>query len=225
MELAIDTSTEMAGLVLAHHGQLRVELTWNAGQNHTAELVPNLIYLLGQQKTKLQELEAVVVARGPGSFNGLRVGVSTAKGLAFALSIPLVGISTLEAQAYAHAPSGLTICSLFNAGRGEVAAALFRGRGGWCRLLEEQITTIEALSGLIKEETIFCGELTREMARELRERLGGRAVLAGAASVRRAGYLAELGWQRLERGQRDDPTTLQPLYLRRPSVTSPRGQA
>jgi len=215
----------MASLALAHRGQLRAELTWHAGQNHTAELVPNLIYLLGQQKVKPRELEAVAVAKGPGSFNGLRVAMSTAKGLAFALSIPLVGISTLEAQAYAHAPSGLTICPLLNAGRGEVAAALFRGRGGWHRLLEEQITTIEALSAMIREETIFCGEIVPEMAQELKERLGERAVLAGPASVRRAGYLAELAWQRLERGQWDDPATLQPLYLRRPSVTTPRGQA
>ena len=225
MELAIDTSTEIASLALAHHGQLRAELTWHAGQNHTAELVPNLIYLLGQQKTAIGELEAVVVAKGPGSFNGLRVGVSTAKGLVFALSLPLVGISTLEVQAYAYAMSSLTICPMLNAGRGEVAAALFQSRGGWRRLVEEQLTTIEALSAMIEDETIFCGELTPGMAQELKTRLGERAVLAGAASVRRAGYLAELGWQRLERGERDDPATLQPLYLRRPSVTSPRGQA
>src|SRR4030043_2225444 len=100
MELAIDTSTESCSIGLSHQGDTIAELTWHSGQNHTVELVPNIVRLLNPTKISTQSLRAVFVAKGPGSFNGLRVGISTAKGLAFSLSITMAGISTLEIEAY-----------------------------------------------------------------------------------------------------------------------------
>ena len=227
MELAIDTSTDTASLALAHQGQVLAELTWHAGRNHTVELMPNLVHLLRQARIGIQELDALVVARGPGSFNGLRVGMSTAKGLAFALSLPLVGVSTLEVEAFPYATCGMPVCALLGAGRGEVAAAIFhRRRGKWQRLLEEHITTIEALSLHIAGRTLFCGELSPEVAAHLKKALGRRALVVGEAGrPRRAGYLAALGWQRIQSGHLDDPATLQPLYHRRPSVTIKQGRS
>ena len=126
MELTIDTSTEFAGVGLSHDGLVEAEFIWHAGQNHTVELIPAVSCLLGKVNKAVTDISAVFVASGPGSFNGLRVGVSTAKGLAFALGIPVFGIGTLEIAAYAFAFSGLTICPIQNAGRGEIAAALYR---------------------------------------------------------------------------------------------------
>ena len=219
MLLAIDTSTETAGVALADGGRTRGELSWLSGQNHTVELLPAVQHLLGQAKIGPASLEAVVVARGPGSFNGLRAGMATAKGLAYALSIPLVGIGTLEGEAYPYAITGLPICPIFDAGRGEIATATYqRKEGRWQTLEPEHITTLEALSHeLASERSLFCGEITVAVASFLQERLGERAVIAsGASLLRRAGFLAELGWKRLERGERDDVATLQPVYLRRP---------
>ncbi|MEW6034800.1 MAG: tRNA (adenosine(37)-N6)-threonylcarbamoyltransferase complex dimerization subunit type 1 TsaB, partial [Chloroflexota bacterium] len=96
MELSIDTSTELVSLALSEQGIPRAELTWTAGLNHTAELLPGVQALLRQIGTELQHVKAVFVAIGPGAFNGVRVGMSTAKGLAFSLDVPLVGVSTLE---------------------------------------------------------------------------------------------------------------------------------
>ena len=221
MELAIDTSTGVASLALSDKGQVRAELTWHAGRNHTTELVPNLIHLLHLAKVELKDIKGISVARGPGSFTGVRVGVATAKGLSFALDVPLVGISTLEILAFAHAAASLPICPIVSAGRGEIAAALFQFRAGkWQRLIEEHITNVDALCSEIATQTIFCGEIPPEVAHRLEEQLGPKAViLQGGASLRRAGYLAELGWRRLEAGDCDDPATLQPLYLRKPAVT------
>jgi tRNA threonylcarbamoyl adenosine modification protein YeaZ len=106
MQLAIDTSTDIASLALVKDDQLIAELTWRCGQNHTIQLLPNLEYLLRQAKLDLRSVNGIIVARGPGSFNGLRVGLSTAKGLAFSLGIPVVAVSTLEAEAYQHAETG-----------------------------------------------------------------------------------------------------------------------
>jgi len=171
-------------------------------------------------------LEGVIVTRGPGSFNGLRVGMSTAKGLAFGLGIPLVGIGTLEVEAYPHATTGLPICPLLNAGRGEVAAARFQMvQGDWRRLEEEHITTLRALCARIARKTIFCGQISPAPAAEIEAKLGRKAIIQGqAASLRRSGFLAELGWRRLAVGDYDDPPTLQPLYLRPPAITQRKGE-
>jgi tRNA threonylcarbamoyladenosine biosynthesis protein TsaB len=221
MELAIDTSTEIASIALSSKGAVIAELTWHAGQNHTAELVPNLNHILAQVKIELKDITGVIVAKGPGSFNGLRVGMSFAKGLALSLNIPIVGISTLEVEAFPYAAIGLLICPIQNAGRGELAAAIFQSKKEkWCRLVEEHITTVEMLIPEIKGRTIFCGTIPDDVVLQLRQGLGRKAlIISNAATLRRAGYLAELGWNRLREGDYDHSPTLEPLYLRRPAIT------
>jgi len=221
MELAIDTSTDTAGIALSSQGEIIAELTWHAGQNHTTELIPNLICILEQTKLNLEDINGVIVARGPGSFNGLRVGMSFAKGLALSLNIPIVGISTLEVEAFPYAATALPICPIQNAGRGEIATALFQvKRGKWRRVVEEHITTIEKLIPEMKGPTIFCGEMPQAVMLQLDQKLGRKArIFKGSAGLRRAGYLAELGWRRLESGDFDHSPTLEPLYLRRPAIT------
>jgi tRNA threonylcarbamoyl adenosine modification protein YeaZ len=185
--------------------------------------LPRLFQLLTQAEARLDMVSAIIVARGPGSFNGLRVGISTAKGLALSLGCPIIGISTLEAAAYPHAETGLPVCPVFSAGRGEIAAALYQQRQQWCQLLAEHITTVAALGALINSKTIFCGEMTPEITQQLRSKLKSKAVIISpTATPCRAVALAELGRKRLEAGQYDDLTTLQPLYLRRPPITQPK---
>ncbi len=224
MQLAIDTSTNTASVALVQDSEVLAELTWRSGQNHTVELLPQLAHLLNQAKLNLQSASGIIVARGPGSFNGLRVGVSTAKGLAFSLGIPIVGISTLEVEAYQHAGVGLPVCPIFNAGRDEIATAMYQRQGNeWRQLATEHITTVEALCSRITTETVFCGEFIPTIASQLRKQLKDWAVIpASAFRLRRAGFLAELGLQRLKAGDYDNPATLQPIYLRRPPITQPK---
>ena len=220
MELAIDTSTDSCNIGLSQQGEMIAELTWHSGQSHTVELVPNVVSLLNQNKTNPQSLTAVFVAKGPGSFNGLRVGISTAKGLALALNIPLVGISTLEIEAYPFAFTGLPLCPIHNAGRGEIATALYQQTDGWHCLAEEHITTVDALCQQIKRKTLFCGEIPPSVIERLQQKLDTRAIIPDAAArLRHATSLTALGWQRLNRGNIDNPATLQPLYLRQPPIT------
>jgi tRNA threonylcarbamoyl adenosine modification protein YeaZ len=224
MQLAIDTTTDTASIALVRDSEVLAELTWRSGLNHTVELLPNLAHLLNRNKLNLQSISGIIVAKGPGSFNGLRVGISTAKGLAFSLGIPIVGISTLEAEAYQHAGTGLPICPVFNAGRGEIASAMYQMQGNkWCELATEHITTVETLCSQITTKTIFCGEFIPIIASQLRKQLRERAVVPTLAfRLRRASFSAELGIKRLKAGDYDDPATLQPIYLRLPLITQPR---
>ncbi len=224
MYIAIDTSTDIASLALVEDSGILAELTWRCGQNHTTQLLPNLTHLLDQAGLNIAEATGIIVARGPGSFNGLRVGVSTAKGFALSLGVPIVGIGTLEVAAYPHAETGLPICPIFNAGRGEIATALYRRKGKqWLQLVTEHITTVEALCAQLTGKTVFCGDFITGIAPQLKKKLKQKAVIPPPASrLRRAGFLAELGQQRLKAGDYDNLATLQPLYLRRPPITKPK---
>ena len=224
MQLAIDTSTGTASLALAQDNRVLAEFTWRCGQNHTTQLLPNLDYLLKQLQLSPRSLTAIIVARGPGSFNGLRVGISTAKGLALSLGIPIVGVSSLAVEAYQYAETGLPVCPVFNAGRGEIATALYwKKRGDWSQLVAEHITTVETLCSGITTKTIFCGEFVPSIAPQLKELLKQKALITSPITgLRRASFLAELGLKRLQAADYDNLATLQPLYLRRPSITRAR---
>ena len=224
MELAIDTSSNTASIALSGEGEILAELTWKTAQNHTIELLPNLAHLLHQAKIDQSCVEAVFVTKGPGSFNGLRVGISAAKGLAFSLNIPLLGISTLEVEAYPFAYTRLPLRPICKAGHEEIATALYQQRvNEWYRLEEEHLTTAKALCQQTRQETLFCGEIPPDIINEIRQKLGKQAIIPQTCTrLRRAGFLAMLGWQRLTRGEEDDPATLQPLYLRPPHITKPK---
>jgi tRNA threonylcarbamoyl adenosine modification protein YeaZ len=222
MQLAIDTSTETASLALIKDREILAELTWRCGQNHTIELYPRLDFLLNKSGLDIQTADCIFVARGPGSFNGLRVGVSAAKGLAFSLGIPIIGIGTLEATAYQHAETGLPVCVIQNAGREEIASAIYqkKPRKGWFQIVQEHLTTVNALVSEIRGKAILCGEFNEATALQIKKLFKTRAIISTTASqLRRAGYLAELGLKRQASGSFDDVATLQPLYLRRPPIT------
>lgn len=218
--MTLDTATEWVSICLSRHGEVVAELTWWSDYAQSLNLIPEVLHLMKLAGAEMDSLTGIIVVRGPGSFNGLRAGVAAAKGLAFALSIPLVGVSTLEAIAFPFAFTGLPLCPLLPLGR-ELAAALYQEVAGeWRRLREEELTSLEKLTTEIREETLFCGAISPELEGELRSRLGGKARVAPLWSgVRRAGFAAALGWKRLSRGETEAPATFQPLYLRRPHIS------
>ena len=204
MQIAIDTSTDTASLALVQESGVIAELTWRCVQNHTIQLLPNLAHLLKQNNLSLKTADCIIVARGPGSYNGLRVG-----------------ISTLEAEAYQYAPTGLPVCPVFNAGREEIATATYQQKTGqWRQIAEERLTTVEALCDKIITKTVFCGEFVPAVAEKLKDNLKQKAVIV--PGLRRAGFLAELGLKRFKAGDYDDAATLQALYFRGPSISQPK---
>lgn len=241
--LAFDTSTRQSSIALCTEDALLGEYTWYAGTNHSVELLENMQRLLADSQSTLAQVDALVVAAGPGSFNGVRVAVSTAKALAFSLQKPLLAIPTLDSVAAQQSTWQGPICAVLEAGRGELYAACYRSledltpegeaqrrleRVGDYQVLEPSalvahlrvILPGEAEAATERLPWLFCGELKQPSRVALQALLGSQGRFATAhESARRASMLAMLGLQRLRMGQSDDPFTLEPLYLRRPSIT------
>lgn len=219
--LAIDTATELASVALydSESGP-RAESTWHTSMNHTVELMPTIVMTLNRQGVTASHLGGLAVALGPGSYTGLRIGLSVAKGLCLSLGLPIVGIPTLDVVAYAHYGQDLPICAIIRVGRGRVCAAFYeKGTTEWQRVTDYELTTPEDLLAQVKVPTFFSGEIDAPLSETLRQHIESEIVIASpAASLRRAGYLAELGWERLRRGKSDDPNRLEPLYLHHPGM-------
>jgi tRNA threonylcarbamoyladenosine biosynthesis protein TsaB len=220
MLLAIDTATSWTGLAL-HDGEAIVaEWGWRARNTQTMELAPAVMQLLGQAAAAATDLQAIAIALGPGSYTGLRIGLGFAKGFALANQIPLVGIPTLDilAAGLGELPGSLLLVA--EAGRTRVCVAMYRWqkRFGWrTEQKPENLTWEEVLTKLTTDESgpvYFAGEIAPAPARLIRGRSRNFHLLAAAAQPRRAGFLAELGWQRLRKNQTDNAATLTPIYLR-----------
>ncbi|TEU01137.1 MAG: tRNA (adenosine(37)-N6)-threonylcarbamoyltransferase complex dimerization subunit type 1 TsaB [Dehalococcoidia bacterium] len=222
MELSIDTASEIASVALSREGGLQAEVSWRCRRNHTVELLATIDRLLAQVGATKEDLAAVFVCTGPGMYTGLRVGVSTAQGLAYALRLPVVGIGRLELDAYQHAAFPGRIVAVHRAGRGELAWAAYRSRP-WRQVTRPRLDWPAEVVRRARGRTLFCGEVDDELAKAIGDALGNRAVIASAAaSVRRAAFLAERGYQRLAAGDGQDAAALRVLYLRPPVIGGKR---
>ena len=246
MLLAFDTSTSLASVALVQSSQtdapdgrdprLVAELAWQVGRRHSTELLERIDWLLAASHMTMDDLTGVAVALGPGSFNGVRVALAVAKSLAFARDVPLNGVPTLDVIAWGRQAVSGTICAILEAGRGQVYAALYDAtddadsadaaswapRGGYTIVtateLAEQLR--ESLNQQSHSDVFICGEMTQTTRETLAAALGDRAHLASQLDTRRALWLAELALARAVHQRYDDPMALEPLYLRRPAITT-----
>jgi tRNA threonylcarbamoyladenosine biosynthesis protein TsaB len=210
--LAIDTSTEMSGVAL-YSDDLVSELAWRAGRNQTVGLLAQIEHLLEINGKSLADVEAVAVAVGPGTFNGLRVGISTAKGLCYGRDIPIVGVGTLEVVAYPFRRGSRSIRAFVPAGRGRAVYADFRRRNDrWVRSGELQNRPFNELTSGIPERALLVGELPAAI--ELEEVTESRLEFPSAAlRQRRPSSLAEIGHRRWRAGDTDELALIEPVYV------------
>ena len=213
--LAIDTATRFAGLALYDGDVVRSELCWLSNRNHSIELAPAMVRMLDQQGIVPADISAVAVASGPGSFTGLRIGMSVAKGLAEAGNVPILGVPTLDILAFQHAEQRRPIWAVIQAGRKRLCAGRYeRRRGRWRQRGDIQLTTLEGLVALISGRSLVCGELSQEEASFILEHTEQDIVFATPSqSMRRPACLAELAWRRFELGESDELATLSPIYV------------
>jgi tRNA threonylcarbamoyladenosine biosynthesis protein TsaB len=162
------------------------------------------------------DITALAVTLGPGSYTGLRIGMSLAKGLAMCHTppLPLIGIPTLDVLAAAQPQRAGRLCAVAKAGRGRVNAGLYVPAGqGWLPQGDPFISTWEALAGRLERPVLVAGEID-EHGREVLGIAGDGIILSEAASgLRRAGFLAELACVRLAAGATTDAALLIPIYL------------
>ena len=243
--LALDTSTRQASVALCDEQTLLGEYTWQIGNNHSVELLERIQRLVVDCGSSMQVIDCVAVATGPGSFNGVRVAVATAKALAFALQKPLVGISTFEIIAAQQHQWHGPVCSILEAGRSDLYAACYffdeienngdityhmRQLSEYLILAPQHLVSylnehLDQWTGVPGERQLspilFCGELSEASRQVLYEQMPGKSLfIDNVQATRHASSLAFLALQRLYEGKIDDPIQLEPLYLRRPSITT-----
>jgi tRNA threonylcarbamoyladenosine biosynthesis protein TsaB len=214
MLLAIDTSTNQMGLALYDGAQVIGELLWRSRHYHTVELAPAVADLFVRSGLKMNAIQALGVALGPGSFTSLRVGLAFVKGLALARHLPVIGIPTLDIVAAAQEVRDLPLAAVLQAGRGRLARSWYEAReNGWQSKGPAQVTTADELAESIQKPTIVCGELTADERQRLARKRVNVVLPSPAACVRRPAVLAELAWERWQAGAQDDAASLAPIYL------------
>jgi len=214
MLLAIDTSTRAAGVAVYDGVQVLGEVVWISKDHHTVEVAPVIEQTLRRAGIRVEDLTVIAVALGPGSFTGLRIGLSIAKGIALAANLDLVGVPTLDFLAAAQPVRDMPLVAVLKAGRGRLAADWYRSEGQcWKSEGKLQVLDVHALSRSIQEPTLVCGELGEEERRVLGRKWKNACLASPAESLRRPSYLAELGWKRWQEGHLEDPAVLSPLYL------------
>jgi tRNA threonylcarbamoyladenosine biosynthesis protein TsaB len=223
VELSIDSAGSPASVALSRAGSLIAELTWRTRNNHAAELLPVVDLLLEQNGLRREQIAVVFVDRGPGGYAGLRVGLSTAMGLALGLGAELVAAGRLEIDAYPHLSFPGPVCAVHQAGRGDVAWAVYERQDTWQEIHAPRLTGVDEMLDGVPAGVLFCGELTG-LAERVHARRPEARIASEAASIRRAAALAELGWQRYSEGVRDNPVAVEALYLREPSITMPKSR-
>lgn len=213
MLLAVDTSTAQVGLALYDGAQVLGEYAWRSSQRHTVELAPAISDLLKRCGFSMEDVRALGVALGPGSFTSLRVGLALVKGLALARRLPLVGIPTLDILASAQPSSRFPLVAAIQAGRGRLAIGWYKSsKNGWQAKGRARVVSLPALAEEIEGPSIVCGEFTSEERQMLSEKTGVH-LASPAQSVRRPAILAELTWARWQAGKVDDEASLAPIYL------------
>lgn len=225
--LGIDTSSDVASIALAplaDHEVFGAEVSWEAARNQTATLLAEIDHLCRLTGIESDDFAAVVIATGPGGFNALRVGMSVAKGFAFAGNIPILGVGTLDIAARAVADWALPVRAFVPAGRRRVVYADYRRRNGHlARQGEIANRETSDLAADLLAPTVLTGDLSVADERALREQ--PNVVLPGAGTRRRrASVMIDMALPRLLAGDVDDLTTLEPLYLhqQRPDVAAGR---
>jgi tRNA threonylcarbamoyladenosine biosynthesis protein TsaB len=216
--LGLDTATWCTSLGIIDDDEVVAEYALHREEALSARLLPAIQTLLAEARLDLHEIDGIAVSLGPGSFTGLRVGLSTVKGLALATERPVAGIPTLDALAYNLPFTPYQICPLLDARKGQIYTALYKNRAGE---LLEQLTPYQVLSpaALIEaiphQETVFLGD-GLEVCRELiTQRLGEEALFAPLhLGFLRGTTVAELGLKRIRRREADDISTLVPIYVR-----------
>jgi len=224
--LGVETSTMQGGVALVGGDRLVSEYLLNVEATHSERLLPAIDRMLCEAGVGLDAISGIAVSIGPGSFTGLRIGLSTVKGLAYATGLPVVGVPTLEAMAWTVPFAAEQVCPVLDARKHEVYAALFRyERGVLVRLMADAALAPEALCSKIRKPTLFLGDGLPVYGELFRRLLGDRMLVPPLPSRgARPACVAELGRHRLLRGERDSADSLVPRYLR-PSEAELRHRA
>ncbi len=221
--LALDTSSETIGFAIAERDVLLAEAIWRGQRQGTATLLAEAMRALEALGRTQDDLRAVAIATGPGSFSGLRVGMGIAKGLALGLRIPIVGCPTLAVTAEPFRDARRPVCAMIAAGRSRFAYAIYEERDGSMQETRPATHGTSAAIGATLAaypDAIVCGDLDNATVGVIYAAVSGVAIPPAGIRIRRPGALAAMAWRRILIGEADDLVALEPIYLHTSAPTS-----
>lgn len=229
--LALDTSTAALTIAVGERGKLFGEASTQLSRNHSVKLMPLVESLLSNLHIRPEQLQGFVVGRGPGSYTGVRIAVTAAKAFAYAMNLPLVGVSSLDGLARYGQMSDALVVPLIDARRRQAYTAFYEKEGGQLmKIQEDQLMVLDDIVKAVNSrmvvrrlnkdankpaQVLFLGDAAQNHRAELEEKLGDKArfVTSPAHDFVRAAHLLEAGIPLLEAGERHDPDTFAPEYL------------
>lgn len=214
--LGVETSSLDCSVALAEDGRVLAEFLLAGGEPSSERLVGFIDVLLKESNLTVDHLSGFAVSVGPGSFTGLRVGLSTVKGLCFSTSKPLLTVPTLDALAFAVPYCHYPLCPMLDARRGEVYAAFYEtGSGQLKRLTPYLALTPSELLEKVREDTLFLGSGVDAYRGQIVEILQAKArFVAPNPPTAKASSIALLGAAKLLAGEIEESDSVEPLYLR-----------
>lgn len=226
--LAIDTSSSVAAVAVSRDGVLLGEYTLNNGLTHSQRLLPMVNELLKSLGMSINDIDVFACSSGPGSFTGLRIGISSVKGFAFPENKPCVAVSGLEAIAFNHLHTDYIICPLMDARAGQVYNAIYkRFRGKLKAVSQPRAVEIEKVIAELKaldEKVLFLGDGVRPNL-EIIKTLGTKAVIGEFNNnMQRAATIALIAEEKAKKGETVAPAELEAEYLRKSQAEREAGR-
>lgn len=220
--LAIDSSATSASVAVAEENKLIGEFFINTALTHSQTLIPMTEQLLKSTGLSIKDIDAIAVNAGPGSFTGVRIGVSAVKGLAFADNIPCVSVSTLESMAYNMLGNDCVVCAIMDARCSQVYNAMFRVSGNSVeRLTEDRALSLEDLRlelERIDEKVVLVGDGTAITEKYLDQRFANVTSAPIHNRTQKASSTALAAFEPYRFGRTMNCSELMPVYLRLPQA-------
>jgi tRNA threonylcarbamoyladenosine biosynthesis protein TsaB len=216
--LALETATLTGGAAIVDDcaglvGEVRIDVK----VAHSERLMPSVEWLLEASNLTIEDMDAFAVSIGPGSFTGLRIGVSTVKGFAYAANKPVVPVPTLDAMARMFTFCPHIICPMLDARKNQIYAALYKWEGTRCeKIMPEIAADPEEFLGQINETVVLTGDGTEKYRELIMNTLKDNAVFAPATKMSpSAAAVAEIAVEKIKQGITADPVSLAPFYIRK----------
>jgi tRNA threonylcarbamoyladenosine biosynthesis protein TsaB len=210
--LALETSTEFCSVALWHDGEID-GIEQHVGQGHSERLLAMVTELLQRHGMRVNDVDGIAFGEGPGSFTGLRIACGVTQGLAFAASLPVLGVGTLLAMAESTA-SERVICCLDARMHEIYHAAYEKQAGGWHAVHAARVLAPAAAPKVEGREWLGCGSAFAVYRDPLVQRYGGQLSAIDASMHPRAHEVARLAAPRFARGEGGDAAAAAPLYIR-----------